>query len=163
ERMSLISALRKLTHVHHADRAPQTARPAARPDGFDRSRRGPSAAQLERDRSFVTGLYRELLGREPDVEGMAAHMRGLAGGMRHEDILHVFVTSPEYKERLAAQNAPVTPEPAPPPATPSPPPPPALPPEPGAPLSTVPMRAEYANAPIDKSSPAAAAKSAAAW
>jgi hypothetical protein len=35
--------------------------------------------------------------------------------------------------------------------------------EPGAPLSTVPMRPEYANALIDTSSPSAAAKSAAQW
>ncbi|MBL8951025.1 MAG: DUF4214 domain-containing protein [Myxococcaceae bacterium] len=143
-------------HTNTNRAQPRTAEPR---DAFDLGRAGTSAAKLERDRTFVTGLYRELLGREPDVEGFAAHLNGLRGGMSHDDIRQVFLTSPEYAERQAALNAPA-PQPAPAPTTP---PAPALPPEPGAALSTVPMRAEYTNIAIDRSSPAAAAKSAAEW
>lgn len=267
-----LNVLRKLsTAVNRAnpvDRPAQVARPALRADAFDGARRRQSTAKVERDRSFVTSLYRQLLGREPDVEGMASHMNGLANGMRHEDILQVFLTSPEYQQKQLAVMQP------PPPARPERPlvgpvplegydatklhdpghqtvkyrfgrvashhgletvkdkagaeallksmvpeleaaglkvhevkgdklrvetelgqewvdvvrgagsgspgwwwgsegkaiagtepgrPPGPAPSEPGAPLSTVPMRPEYANIPIDKSSPAAAARSAAEW
>jgi hypothetical protein len=89
---------------------------------------------------------------------MASHMNGLAHGMSHEDIRQVFLTSPEYQQRQQQLQ-----QPAPAPVEPPAPPAPVVPREPGAPLSTVPMRAEYANIPIDKSSPSAAARSAAAW
>lgn len=163
--MALPSVLRKLTHaVIRAQLEQPRAVPRQQPraDAFDRGRLNPSAAKVERDRAFVTSLYRDLLGREPDVEGMASHMNGLRHGMSHEDIRQVFLTSPEYQQLQAARNNPVPPEE---PAAPQPPvtPAPTLPREPGAPLSTVPMRAEFANAPIDTSSDAAAARSAAAW
>lgn len=105
---------------------------------------------------FVKGLYRELLNREPDLEGFNAHLAGLARGVSREEIRQTFLTSPEYAEKQAA---PVTPPTAPvtPPA------PTVTVVEPGAPLRTVPLRPEYAEANIDKSSPGAAALSAARW
>lgn len=167
--MALSSVLRKISQtITRAQREPmrQPGRPAPRADGFDTRQLGrvsPRAAKLERDRAFVTSLYQDLLGREPDVEGMASHMRGLQHGMSHEDIRQVFLTSPEYQQLQAERSRPAPT----PPAEPTPPPPTEpttpLPREPGAPLQTVPMRAEYASAPIDRSSDAAAAKSAAAW
>ncbi len=105
--MALASVLQKLSIAVNRtastlERRVEPQRQAPRSDGFDLQRQRQSAAKLERDRSFVTGLYQQLLGREPDVEGMASHMNGLANGMRHEDILQVFLTSPEYRARLAA-------------------------------------------------------------
>ncbi|MDP2275595.1 MAG: DUF4214 domain-containing protein [Archangium sp.] len=111
---------------------------------------------------FVKGLYRELLNREPDLEGFNAHMAGLARGVSREEIRQTFLNSPEYAEKQAAPvnvPAPVTP-----PTAPVPPPAPTVTlVEPGAPLRTVPLRPEYAEANIDKSSPEAAALSAARW
>ena len=102
---------------------------------------------------FVKGLYRELLNREPDIEGFNAHMAGLARGASREEIRQTFLNSTEYAEKQAAPvNGPVTP-PAPTVTL----------VEPGAPLRTVPLRPEYAEANIDKSSPEAAALSAARW
>lgn len=80
-------------------------------DGFDTGRVGvgaQSGSKIARDSSYVTSLYQQLLGREPDAAGFAAHMNGLANGMRHEEVLHVFLTSPEYQARQAsgATNAP---------------------------------------------------------
>ena len=109
---------------------------------------------------FVKGLYRELLNREPDIEGFNAHLAGLARGVSREEIRQVFLNSAEYAEKQAAPvNVPVTP-PSPPVAPPAPT---VTLVEPGAPLRTVPLRPEYAEANIDTSSPAAAALSAARW
>src|SRR5688572_5765584 len=110
--MALSSVLRKISQtIIRAQQEPtrQPARPAAPSDGFDTRQLGrisPRAAKIERDRAFVTSLYRDMLGREPDVEGMASHMRGLQHGMSHEDIRQVFLTSPEYQQLQAERNRP---------------------------------------------------------
>lgn len=119
--------------------------------------RPPSAADTE----YVTGLYRELLGREPDAEGLRSHLAGLSGGLSREDLRQVFLTSAEYRERQARPPAPPPAEPTPTPAPPAPPP--VVLREPGRPLATVPLKPEYRNARIDTSSASAAALSAARW
>ena len=83
-------------------------------DGFEAAKPKPVAltapAQVSADADFVKGLYRDLLGREPDAEGLRSHLAGLAHGMSREDIRQVFVTSPEYREKQAAPTAPTAPE-----------------------------------------------------
>ncbi len=52
----------------------------------------------EADKGFVTDLYRTLLKREPDAEGLMSHLRGLEGGMSRDEITDVFKRSPEFAE-----------------------------------------------------------------
>ena len=52
----------------------------------------------EADKGFVTDLYRNLLKREPDAEGLMSHLRGLERGMSREEIADVFKRSPEFAE-----------------------------------------------------------------
>lgn len=114
--------------------------------------------------SYVVGLYCELLGREPDAEGMLSHLKGLEGGTTREQLREVFFTSDEYRARTATPAVPANPPSAPVPApTPAPAPAPRTYPEPGPALSTVPPRPEYLDIPIDRSSGSAAALSAARW
>lgn len=115
--------------------------------------------------NYVVGLYRELLGREPDADGMLAHLKGLEGGNTREQLRDVFLTSDEYRARTATPAVPTTPPSVPVPATPAPTPAPAPRsyPEPGPALSTVPPRPEYLDIPVDRSSGSAAALSAAKW
>lgn len=61
----------------------------------------PPSASAGGDADFVKGLYRELLGREPDSGGMQSHLNGLATGMSRESIRQVFLNSSEYRERQA--------------------------------------------------------------
>lgn len=138
-------------------------------DRFETAKPKPAAgvtpATTASNGDFVKGLYRELLGREPDSGGFNAHMAGLAGGASRESIRQTFLSSTEYAEKQAAP-VPVPTQPAPPttpapPATPTPTGPVLV--EPGQPLRSVPLRPEYAEANIDKSSPEAAALSAARW
>lgn len=129
-------------------------------DGFEpaaRPRVPPAATAANTE--YVTGLYRELLGREPDAEGLHAHLTGLAHGLSREDLRQVFLTSAEYREKQARPPAP--PPPVEPPAPPAPPP--VTLREPGAPLSTVPLEPEYANARLDTRNASTAALSAAQW
>lgn len=128
-------------------------------DRFEPAKPKPPPTASAADADYVKGLYRDLLGREPDADGLRAHLAGIAGGMSREDIRQVFLTSAEYREKQAA---PTEPTPPPPPAPPVTPPPPVM-VEPGAPLSTVRLRPEYAGANIDKSSASSAALSAARW
>lgn len=112
---------------------------------------------------YVVGLYRELLGREPDADGMLAHLKGLEGGNTREQLRDVFLTSDEYRTKTAT---PATPTPTPPPSVPAPGVPAPAPrtyPEPGPALSTVPPRPEYLDIPIDRSNGSAAVLSAARW
>lgn len=105
--------------VQEARRA--AAEPAKRTatvrDGFEVARRAPvdlgkaPGASAAADREYVTGLYREVLGREPDEGGLKSHLNGLANGMSREAIKDVFLTSSEYREKQAAAAA--TPAPAP--------------------------------------------------
>ena len=118
-----------------------------------------SSEQKASNALYVVGLYRELLGREPDLGGMVSHLNGLEGGVTREQLRDIFLSSDEYRAKTATPSVP-----APPPAVPVP----AAPasrtyPEPGPALSTVPPRPEYLDIPIDKSSGSAAALSAARW
>lgn len=109
--------------------------------------------QAATDEAWLRAQYRELLGREADPLGLASHMEGLRTGQSRDDVRMTFLRSAEYQQRRAQPN-PVSP-----PARP------AGPREPGAPLQTVPLTAEHVRgaAHIDRSSPAAAARSAAEW
>ncbi len=119
--MSLLRTIARSLHASHATAhraSPLRARPAPRaaPDGFEIA--APRKLELSTlppassasDRAYVTGLYRELLGREPDAGGLAAHLKGLELGMSRDEIRNVFLTSPEYRQKQAAP--PVTPTPA---------------------------------------------------
>lgn len=112
---------------------------------------------------YVVGLYRELLGREPDADGMLAHLKGLEGGTTREQLRDVFLTSDEYRARTATPDAPANPPSVAVPTTPAPTPAPRSYQEPGPALSTVPPRPEYLDIPVDRSSGSAAALSAAKW
>jgi len=47
----------------------------------------------------VTGLYRELLGREPDPDGFAYWVNYLNSGGTYEDLRQIFLNSEEYRQR----------------------------------------------------------------
>ncbi|GMU58674.1 MAG: hypothetical protein AMXMBFR34_04370 [Myxococcaceae bacterium] len=122
---------------------------------------GLTAEQKAANAEYVTGLYRELLGREPDPEGLLAHLKGLEGGTTREQLRDIFLGSDEYRAKQH-QPVPVPVEPSPSPA-PAPAPAPRTYPEPGPALSTVPPRPEYLDIPVDRSSASAAALSVARW
>lgn len=75
-------------------------------DGFQTAQRAPvslgkmPSASAAGDAAFVTSLYRDLLGREPDAEGMKSHLRGLENGMSRDEIKNVFLNSPEFLNRV---------------------------------------------------------------
>lgn len=70
---------------------------------FDFGQRGVHSAAA--DEAYVRSLYRDLLGREPDAEGLRSHLTGLARGMSRDDIRKVFLNSPEYQQKQVAQTA----------------------------------------------------------
>lgn len=120
-----------------------------------------SPEQRASNEAYVTALYRDLLGREPDADGLASHLRGLETGMSRAQIRDVFLGSDEYRA-LQLRPAPtpeLTPAPAPVP-TPAPP---RTYPEPGPALSTVPPKAEYLDVPLDQRSLDSAVLSSARW
>ena len=59
---------------------------------------GQPKQSAEADKGFVTDLYRNLLKREPDAEGLMSHLRGLERGMSRDEIADVFKHSPEFAE-----------------------------------------------------------------
>ncbi|MDP3237756.1 MAG: DUF4214 domain-containing protein [Myxococcales bacterium] len=59
---------------------------------------GQTKQTAEADKGFVTELYRTLLQREPDAEGLMSHLRGLERGMSRDEIADVFRRSPEFAE-----------------------------------------------------------------
>ncbi|MDP3502592.1 MAG: DUF4214 domain-containing protein [Myxococcales bacterium] len=59
---------------------------------------GQTKQTAEADKGFVTELYRTLLQREPDAEGLMSHLRGLERGMSRDEIVDVFRRSPEFAE-----------------------------------------------------------------
>lgn len=107
-------------------------------------------------KALSTSLYAGILGRAADPEGDAATQAATARGHLAHRVFDMLL-SPEHKEVLI--RAPSTPSVPTPPTVPSP----SLPREPGAALATVPMRAEYAQIPVDTSSEKAAVLSAAKW
>lgn len=82
-------------------------------DGFEVAKPKPVAltapASSASDADYVKGLYRDLLGREPDAEGFRSHVAGLARGASREDIRQVFLGSSEYAQKQAAPAAPAEP------------------------------------------------------
>ena len=81
-------------------------------DGFEPARPGPSAAastsSTAADGPYVTSLYRELLGRSPDVGGFNAHLSGLQRGMTRDALREVFLDSAEFKAKTAVPSTPVS-------------------------------------------------------
>ncbi len=77
-------------------------------DGFHSAAKRPvdlgkaPPASRATDGEFVKGLYRDLLGREPDAEGFHSHMRGLENGMTRDEIRQVFLSSPEFRGKAPA-------------------------------------------------------------
>ena len=118
--MSLIRSIDRLFHIKHSlPIAPaHRFRPAARSDGFDAAPamnrvdlgKAPPASRAS-DGEFVTGLYRDLLGRAPDAGGFAAHMKGLETGMTRDEIRTVFLTSPELRAKQAPRVSEAAPAP----------------------------------------------------
>lgn len=91
------------------------------------------------DADFVTNLYVQLLGRQPDPTGLASYMNDLASGTSRADLFAGFIdpaNGPEFENDhpvfFGAQppSAPPPPSPPAPPSTPSSPPPPPPPPQP---------------------------------
>ena len=54
-------------------------------------------------RAFVAGLYRNVLGREPDPEGWRHYVRELERGLPPAELVSVFLGSDEYRERRRHQ------------------------------------------------------------
>jgi hypothetical protein len=113
-------ALRTLAEESTAN-PPSRQLPASR-DGFDPApaRRldlgtlPPAPAPGDVD--FVTGLYHEILGRDPDPVGMQSHLAGLARGVTRAEIRQVFLDSDEYAalQRSGPPESPLPPVIAPP-------------------------------------------------
>jgi len=53
----------------------------------------------DRSTIFITGLYRAILGREPDAEGLETHVERHRGGATDEEMIASFLSSPEYFHR----------------------------------------------------------------
>ena len=102
--LQAVEGSRPSTGSHKAHRAPR----ATASDGFEATQAAKvdlgkvPAASSAADADFVKGLYRDLLGREPDAAGFESHLRGLQSGMSRDEIRQVFLTSPEYREKSAA-------------------------------------------------------------
>lgn len=56
------------------------------------------------DREFIESVYRRMLGREPDPEGAAAHLRSLREGRERADIVLDFAGSPEFVHKTVKDN-----------------------------------------------------------
>jgi len=107
--MKLSSILRQAVRALDAQPRPAPSAKSAAPsaDAFEVARRSPVALSARPpvpagDAAFVTGLYRDLLGREPDAAGFQSHLNGLAHGMSRDAIRQVFLDSPELREKRQA-------------------------------------------------------------
>jgi hypothetical protein len=58
------------------------------------------------DKTYVEGLYRELLGREPDASGLIHHLFNLENGRTRDQLRQDFLDSAEYKQKQAPAPAP---------------------------------------------------------
>jgi len=56
-------------------------------------------------RSFITQLYREVLGRDPDAEGLAHHEAVIENGMARSDLALAFIQSAEFSAEITANYA----------------------------------------------------------
>lgn len=59
------------------------------------------------DDAFVTRLYRTLLHREPDAEGLATALRMVAGGSPRADVVRWIVRSGEYQQQALSRYYPL--------------------------------------------------------
>ncbi len=104
-------AVSQATHQLETKLAKSVSRSVERfADGFEAPRPklasvAAAATSSASNGDFVKGLYREVLGREPDMEGFNAHLAGLTRGVSREEIRQTFLNSSEY---AAKQAAPVT-------------------------------------------------------
>ena len=75
------------------------------PQGFPGQLKSRAEAREHENAEFVKGLYHEVLGREPDLEGFHHHMKALEQGhVSHDELRQAFLNSPEFKERLTKLN-----------------------------------------------------------
>lgn len=79
---------------------------------------GPVANQ-QTPEDFVAGLYRNLLGREPDPQGFAGWVQEVRRGVDRQAVIGAFTACPEYQQRQAQGGLPAA-LPVPQPATPVP-------------------------------------------
>lgn len=59
------------------------------------------------DQEYVSGLYRDLLGREPDAGGLNGWVAALRDGMSREEVQRGFLGSEEYQSKHPAPDTPV--------------------------------------------------------
>jgi hypothetical protein len=74
--------------------APPVAPPAAMPQ--------PVQSAGEQQAQVVNDLYREILGRDADPEGLSAKVNEMRKGQSANDIRNILLASPEYRNRQAA-------------------------------------------------------------
>lgn len=67
------------------------------PDLGNNQSAGMVAVQANPFVSFVTALYRDVLRRDPDQDGLSFWVRGLQAGARREDVARGFWESPEHR------------------------------------------------------------------
>ena len=60
---------------------------------------GRPAYVRQSDQDYVTGLYRDLLGREPDAAGFACWVEALQGGASRDNVRQAFLRSEEYQSK----------------------------------------------------------------
>jgi len=60
---------------------------------------------IDRSTTFITSLYRGILGREPDPEGLEHHAERHRGGVTDEQMIASFLSSPEYFHRQLRHSA----------------------------------------------------------
>lgn len=65
--------------------------------------------------AWITALYEELLGREPDGGGMSSWLAFMAAGHTIDEVRAGIIASPEYQQKHGAAPPPEAPPPAPPP------------------------------------------------
>lgn len=83
-------------------RRDQKATPATKHRGAN-SPTSAVAGATERSRqteeAFVRALYRILLMREPDLDGLAVHLRSIQSGKSFEDVMRTFMRSGEFQQK----------------------------------------------------------------
>ena len=55
------------------------------------------SAAVDKDKNYILGLYRDLLGREADAGGLASWLAAMASGMSAEEVRQGFLNSEEYR------------------------------------------------------------------
>ncbi|MGH9039866.1 MAG: methyltransferase domain-containing protein, partial [Acidimicrobiia bacterium] len=84
------------------------ARMLADPAHADRVVAGFDAGPARSDETFVGRVYRELLDRDPDPEGLGSSLAGLAGGSVRADVIRRVVASEEYRGLALGRYFPLT-------------------------------------------------------